>query len=136
MEERGKSALATLQQLCDEAGIPCQTKQVTGVVSRAIVESAGLADVIVIGRSGEHSAWLEGLMGSTTEAVIRRAGQPVIVTATESFGTDKILLAYDGSDHAGSALRMAARVLLSGCIMRLAWRGSAARACAGCMSLI
>lgn len=107
LEERGKSALRALSDACERAGVRCDTVQGSGVVSRVIVEHSGLADLIVMGRGGEHNEWLEGLVGSTAEAVIRRSPLPVLITGAESLGRERILVAYDGSSHAQNALRTA-----------------------------
>lgn len=107
LEERGKSALAALTEACEAAGVPCETSQTSGVVPRVIVDQSGLADLIVMGRGGEHNEWLDGLVGSTAEAVIRRSDLPVIITGTAEPGHQRILMAYDGSPHSQNALRTA-----------------------------
>lgn len=107
LEERGASALKYLTEECERAGLRCDVTQASGVVSRTIIEHSGLADLIVMGRGGEHSEWLEGLIGSTAEAVIRRSSLPVLVTGQSELGKENILVAYDGSDHAKNALRTA-----------------------------
>ncbi len=107
LEERGKSALKALSDACQAAEVPCETTQASGVVSRVIVEHSGLADLIVMGRGGEHNEWLDGLVGSTAEAVIRRSELPVLITGTPEPGHERVLMAYDGSTHAQNALRTA-----------------------------
>lgn len=109
LEERGKAALEAFHQACDAAGVSCETSLVTGIVTRTILEKGDLADLIVMGRGGEHTQWLDGLVGSTTEAVVRRAVRPVLVTGVETPGYKLILVAFDGSRHAHSALHVAAR---------------------------
>ena len=108
LEERGAAALDALKRACDEAGVPCETDQVTGLVVRSILEKSELADLIILGRGGENTDWLEGLVGSTTQAVARRATQPVLVTGTDAPGRNVFLVAYDGSSHARRALQTAA----------------------------
>ena len=110
LEERGKAALDYFTKACEDAGVPCKTSQMTGVVARCIVEESELADLVVVGHGGEHSEWLDGLVGSTTEAVVRRAKQPVLVTATDTPGGKAFLAAYDGSAHAKRALQTAADI--------------------------
>jgi nucleotide-binding universal stress UspA family protein len=110
LEERGKSALEDLESICAKKNISCDTRQVTGIVTRAILEQSELADLIVMGRGGEHHEWLEGLAGSTTEAVVRRAELPVLLTVTDKPGFDRFLMAYDGSHHARQALKTAADI--------------------------
>ncbi len=110
LEERGNAALEAFRRACEEAGVRHKTSQATGVVSRVIVEHGELTDMIVMGRGGEHSQWLEGLAGSTTQAVIRRAGRPVLVTNTPAAGRERLMVAYDGSNNAKQALHTAANL--------------------------
>jgi nucleotide-binding universal stress UspA family protein len=110
LEERGKAALKVVETVAETEGVPFEGQIVTGVVHRCIVEASELADLIVLGRAGEHSAWLEGLVGSTVEAVARRANTPVLVTGIEAPRATGPLLAYDGSNHAKQALKTAADI--------------------------
>jgi nucleotide-binding universal stress UspA family protein len=110
LDERGKAALEALSRACEEYGIRCETSQATGILARAIVERAELADLIVMGRGGEHGEWLEGVVGSTTQSVVRRATRPVLVTGTAEPGHNLFVVAYDGSSHAKSALQFAAQL--------------------------
>ncbi|HDP33790.1 MAG TPA: universal stress protein [Candidatus Hydrogenedentes bacterium] len=105
LDERGKAALEYAAKLCAEKGVPCETDMQTGIIPRVIVEKGELVDVIVMGRTGEHNDFLEGLIGSTTEAVVRRASAPVLVTGSDTPGADHFVLAYDGSTHARKALK-------------------------------
>lgn len=108
LEERGRVALAEVEKACEEAGVKCAADMTTGVVSRCILDKSELVDIIVLGRSGEHSQWLDGLMGSTSEAVARHSNRPVLVTTTDSPSLQRLLLAYDGSERAREALKTAA----------------------------
>lgn len=108
LEERGAGALRAMEKIAQEAGVPVETSQTTGIVPRAIVEKSELADLIVMGRGGEHSEWLEGFIGSTTEAVVRRSRQPVLVTGTELPAFNRLVVAYDGSKFARTALKTGA----------------------------
>ena len=110
LEERGRAALDYLADTCREAGVPCEIDQITGMVVNSIVEKSQKTDLIVIGRGGEHSQWLDGLVGSTTAAVVRRAKTPVLVTGTEKMRHRLFVVAYDGSPHARTALEKAARI--------------------------
>ncbi len=110
LDERGKAALTALTDACEEDGVACSTTQVTGIVPRAIVDNGELTDLIVMGRGGEHDPWLEGLLGSTTEAVVRRSSRPVLVTGTDVPGNTRFLVAYDGSHHSRSALKAAVTI--------------------------
>lgn len=119
LEERGKAALKVVENLAAEAGVAVDCRIATGVIHHCIVEASELADLIVLGRGGEHSAWLEGLVGSTTEAVARRAKTPVLVTGTDQLSDGPLVVAYDGSAFAKEALKNAAT-------MASAWQTSLA----------
>ena len=108
LDERGKAVLNAFAELCDAAGVPCETESDTGPVAGCIVEKSELMDLIVMGRRGEHGAFLGGMLGSTTEAVARRARCPVLVTDQESAEIRRFVAAYDGSAHAKRALHIAA----------------------------
>lgn len=110
LEERGNLALKSMEQAAEEAGVPCETVQETGVVSHCIVEQGGLTDLIVMGRGGEHDEWLDGVLGSTAEAVVRRARQPVIITGTDVPGSNLFVVAYDGTPHSKQALKVSANI--------------------------
>ncbi|MBM3289667.1 MAG: universal stress protein [Candidatus Hydrogenedentes bacterium] len=108
LDQRGDAAIEAVSQRCATAGVPCKTERITGIVARTIVEQSALCDLIVLGRSGEHSAWLGGLLGSTTEAVVRHARTPVLVTGHDAPKASRFVIAYDGSPHAKHALGVAA----------------------------
>lgn len=108
LDERGKTALLHARKLCEKQGLECETSLQTGVVPRVICENAELVDMIVMGRAGEHNQFLDGLIGSTTEAVVRRASVPVLVTGHDTPTNGDIVLAYDGSPQAKKALRVCA----------------------------
>lgn len=110
LDERGQVVLEGFGEVCREAGVAFETSQVTGVVPRSIIEVSEPTDLIVMGRGGEHNEWLEGLIGSTTESVIRGALQPVLVTGTDQLGDTEFLVAYDGTQHSQHALKAAATI--------------------------
>ncbi len=110
LEERGKAALEDFEKRCAAANVTCATELATGVVPQTIIANSDLVDLIIMGRGGEHNQWLDGLLGSTTESVIRRGKQPVIVTGHVTPAESPFLAAYDGSNHAKHALQTAAEV--------------------------
>lgn len=112
LNERGKVTLEHFEVACRTAGVEADTLLETGIVHRSILEQSELADLLVLGRGGEHSDWLEGLMGSTTEAVIRRAKLPVAVAGCTRAVSDGIVLAYDGSPHSSQALKFAVQLAI------------------------
>ena len=110
LEERGKAALGSFSDACEAGGLVHETTQMTGQVVGSIVEQGELVDLIVMGRGGEHADWLDGVLGSTTEGVIRRAKCPVLVTDRAEARIEHVVVAYDGSSHAKQALHLAAHL--------------------------
>ncbi len=107
LEERGKATLEDFRARCEQAGVSFQGIQVTGPVMQTIVTQSELADLIVIGRGVEQGQWIEGLLGSTTESVVRHTKRPVLVTGRREAEIRRFVVAYDGSAHARSALQFA-----------------------------
>jgi nucleotide-binding universal stress UspA family protein len=110
LEEKGKAALEDFRQRAEKSGVQFQAMQITGAVASAIVEQSELADLIVMGRGGEHGEFLGGLVGSTTESVVRHAKCPVLVTGRKEARIQRFVVAYDGSPHARHALQFATSI--------------------------
>lgn len=111
LEARGRAALLAFEEKCKAAGLDYETTLESGNVVQIILEQSELADLCVIGRRGEHGAWAEAALGSTTERVVRRARCPVLVTEQPAAELKHIVVAYDGSPHASHALQFAAELV-------------------------
>jgi nucleotide-binding universal stress UspA family protein len=107
LEERGKATLEDFRERCAQAGVAFQGVQVTGPVMQTIVTQSELADLVVIGRGVEQGQWIEGILGSTTESVVRHTKRPVLITGRREAIIRRFVVAYDGSPHARSALQFA-----------------------------
>jgi nucleotide-binding universal stress UspA family protein len=110
LEERGKATLEDFRKRCEQAGVEFQGLQITGPVMQTIVTQSELADLVVVGRGVEQGQWIEGLLGSTTENVVRHTKRPVLVTGRREAMIRRFIVAYDGSPHARSALQFATSV--------------------------
>jgi len=104
LEDRGKLCLESFGNKCEKAGVPYETRLVTGAVVSKICEEAELADLVVIGQKGENAKYSDGALGSTVERVIRRSSKPLLLTVEKLQELRKLLLAYDGSHHARNAM--------------------------------
>ena len=91
------------------APLPVETELVTDFPADAIVERARSADLVVLGRRGEHAAWGSSPLGSTVHGVVRRSAKPVLVCPPGEHPPGPALAAYDGSEHAIRALEVAVR---------------------------
>ncbi len=109
LDARAETILAAFQQRCGEAGVPATARKVMGVIDESIIEAGREADGILLARRGEHfHLGSGGILGSTAEAVVRKAGKPVIVTPDAFREIESMALAYDGSAPARHALSIAA----------------------------
>jgi nucleotide-binding universal stress UspA family protein len=64
------------------------------------------ADLIIVGAAG-HSGVERFLLGSVSEAVARRAAQPVLVARRPARALRSVLVAVDGSEHSDRAVKLA-----------------------------
>ena len=111
MEERGKSILKEFKKICDKNDVKSEIFFETGIVNKKICEAAHLADIIILGRQGEHAFIEDFVLGSTAQSVMRGTHKPVIVVTNNcSDVINNILVAYDGSDQAKEALAVAVNI--------------------------
>ncbi len=107
LEEKGKNILTSFKDITDFYGVELSTKMEMGVVSSAIIEESKEFDIVFIGRKGINAAYERDILGSNIEPVIRKIDKPLFI-ANEHFYTPKnIVVAYDGSSVADSALEYA-----------------------------
>ncbi len=107
LEKRADVILEGFSSICKEKQVPHKTKKLSGVIAGVITEEAKKVDLVIIAQRGEHEKWSTGLLGSTTESVVRKSPRPVLVTPNTFRKTEKILVAYDGSVEANKALKTA-----------------------------
>jgi len=108
LEARGEEVLADFAAACKAASIACESSVAFGIVPNEICDKAKVADLVVIGRRGINVKFEHGLLGSTTENVLRKSPKPVFIAPRKFTKPKKPLLAYDGSTNASKAMRSAA----------------------------
>jgi nucleotide-binding universal stress UspA family protein len=92
--------------------VPYDWSDVTGDLSEAMCDAAGLVDVFVVNRRLE-SASFPDMLGATGEIMIK-SGKPVVALPEDAHGFDafgRALVAWDGSRAAEAALRAAVPLL-------------------------
>lgn len=89
------------------AGVEASCTSVQGVADDRIVERGQAADLLVLGRDGEHAAYRTGLIGSTVEGVLRKTAKSVVVVPQGAEFRGPLLLAFDGSPGSRTAARIA-----------------------------
>ncbi len=108
MEERGRTILEAFEQESREKGVVPETVMSIGHPVSAILREEGRSELLVVGRRGEHAEWSGDMLGSSVERLVRRSLTPCMVTPADFRPINRILVAFDGSGHAGRALQIAA----------------------------
>lgn len=107
LKERGREVLDELARRARESDRTVETSLEIGIVPEVVVEKAKSADLVVIGRRGEHAEFGEHPVGGTAHGIVRRSVKPVLVCPRGHADLERPLVAYDGSDHACRALSLA-----------------------------
>jgi len=103
-------ALGRARDLCGRLGqtLTCDVRR--GVVPLVLVEESAGADLLTMGRWGEHETWSGGLLGSAVEVVVRKVKLPVLVASGAYTPTTRVAVAFDGSSFSVHAKAIATRV--------------------------
>ena len=111
LEARADGILREFRERCEAQGLSPDVKKVSGIIDEEIVREGQQADLILLAQRGEHYPLSRSvLLGSTAEAVVRKAGRPVLVTPVKFIEIESMGLAYDGSPPADRALKIAAEL--------------------------
>jgi len=113
LEERGDFILDDFKSYCAEKSIEPKIKRQTGIIPGIIADEAKRVDLVIIAQRGEHEKWSTGLLGSTTESVVRKAPRPVLVTPNSFRPFENVLIAYDGSVESNKALKTACELFMN-----------------------
>lgn len=106
LKARAETVSQRFAERAREGGVSATCDVVEGIADDAIVERGQSADLLVLGRDGEHARHRSALIGSTVDGVLRKTGRPSIVVPAGARRSGPLLLAFDGSP--GS--RIAARI--------------------------
>lgn len=107
LENKGRAILESFDRKAKEADVPASARMVLGHPARAIPEAAASAELIVMGRRGEHADLDRDVVGTTAERTVRQSERPVMLVPKNFIPPRKILVAYDGSNHGSKALHEA-----------------------------
>jgi nucleotide-binding universal stress UspA family protein len=113
---RGKAILEDAKRQLAECGATEVTAiQRHGSLVETIDEFERSADVVLIGKRGEHADLSKGHLGSNLERVVRSAEIPILVSSRAFQPVEKFLIAFDGGSSAQKAVDFAvASPLLKG----------------------
>src|SRR5262249_50614350 len=88
-----RAARGRLAAAAREKGAESSSETPRGVADDVIVERAKQADLIVLGRDGEHAGFRTALIGSTADGVLRKTSKPVMVVPQSAELAGPVLLA-------------------------------------------
>ncbi len=107
---RADAACRRLEETGRSHGVDATCEATRGVADDVIVERAKQADLIVIGRDGEHAGFRTELIGATVDAVLRKTAKPAVVVPAGAQLSGPVLLAFDGSPGSRIAARLAVEI--------------------------
>jgi nucleotide-binding universal stress UspA family protein len=94
---KGNAILEDAATQLSEAGITSvEILQRHGTLVDTLEEFEPAAELVVIGKRGEHCDFAKGHLGSQLQRVIRASVRPVLVTARAFKPVERFLIAYDG----------------------------------------
>ena len=97
LKGRAEAAVRRLSERASAEGVEGHGESAEGVADDRIVERGQQADLLVLGRDGQHAVHHTGLVGSTTNGVLHKTAKPSLVVPAAAQLGGPILLAFDGS---------------------------------------
>ncbi len=108
-----RERLETIGRECSTRSIPCSADLKTGIPSEVIAGAAVAHDIVIMARGGYTRALAgDKRVDPLVSQVIRGSIRPVLVSGQkfQAGETLNLLVAFDGSTHAGRALAVAAEL--------------------------
>lgn len=109
---RAEAACRRIAERSREKSVACTCEAARGIADDLLVDRAKAADLVVVGRDGEHATHRTALIGSTVDGTLRKLSKPAVVVPQGAELAGPLLLAFDGSP--GSRLAARAAVELAG----------------------
>jgi nucleotide-binding universal stress UspA family protein len=110
LKSRADASCRRLAELARSAGVEHTTEPSQGVADDRIVERGQRADILVLGRDGQHAAYRTGLIGSTVNGVIRKTAKSALVVPTGAQLSGPLVLAFDGSQGSRIAAKLSVQI--------------------------
>ena len=93
-----------VKRICREFGVSHTWNSTKGSIENQVLQAAENADLITIGRSG-HSHSREYKLGTTAQAIIRKADKPVLLLDKSLNPNKACIVVYDGTPAGQRALK-------------------------------
>jgi nucleotide-binding universal stress UspA family protein len=107
---RADAACRRLAEAASAAGVENSCETIRGIADDRVVERGQQADLVVVGRDGQGADFRTGLIGSTANGVIRKAGKPALVVPKGAQPRGPIVLAFDGSPGSRIGAKLAVQL--------------------------
>lgn len=107
LKARAEAAVKRIADAARAKDCECLAEASRGIADDRIVERAQSAQLIVLGRDGEHAQGRSVLIGSTVDGVLRKTGKSTLVVPAGAELGGPVVLAFDGSPGSRVAARMA-----------------------------
>jgi nucleotide-binding universal stress UspA family protein len=104
MEERGRNVLAAGKELAADCGVSAKTRLLNGVCAEVICSACENANLLILGRRGEHAPHGRHLMGSDGERALRHVNCSVLVVPETYQAPQRIVTGVNDSGPARSAV--------------------------------
>ena len=104
LDKKGEAILKAFAVKCRNAGADCSIAQIYGVVAEELVNIADPEDLLIVGKKGLHEDLLPLHIGSTTDAVVKKAKCPVLVTEKKFKEPKNIAICFDGREKSMKAI--------------------------------
>jgi len=102
---KGKAILEDAAARITAAGVTAvETLQRHGTLVETLEELEPAAELVVIGKRGEHCDFAKGHLGSQLQRVIRTSVRPVLVASRAFQPVQRFLIAYDGGPSVQKAV--------------------------------
>jgi nucleotide-binding universal stress UspA family protein len=102
--KQGDAVLWRLEARCRDGNIPVTTDLLFGGVPELVLQEAAQAKLLALGRRGHGHAADTSHLGRNFQAIAHQVHQPMLVGGDEQRPLQRLLLAYNGSEHATNAL--------------------------------
>jgi len=109
-ETQGEVALHWLETACADAGVPLTTRLMAGGVSELVLRNAAQAQLLAIGRRGHGHTDDSKSLGHNFRKIAHHVHVPMLVGGKTTPCLHRLLLAYDGQEHADEALAWTAQL--------------------------
>jgi nucleotide-binding universal stress UspA family protein len=107
LKGRADAALRRLGERARAEGVEYHSDALQGVADDLVVERGQQADLLALGRDGQHARWRTGLVGSTADGILRKTAKAALVVPPGAQLAGPLLLAFDGSPGAQLGAKVA-----------------------------